>query len=376
MFYFDQEDFDSVISVMRNKKLFRYQGPGVETECLKFEKELAEYLGGGYSVALSSGTNALITALKIFGINEGDDVIVPSYTFFATVSAVLSIGANPIVININEDLNYDLEELASKISSKTKAIIVVHMDGVTAQIEDLVKIAKDNSIYLIEDVAQAIGGDYKGKKLGSFGDAGCFSFNVDKNITCGEGGAIFVKEEILYQKALLFHDGCNQFGPTLKNFYTIEKFLGSSMRISEIQGALLRSQLKKLPLFLNLAKERYEILNLKLKESSWEIVDDKQAVVGNIIRIRVGKIKDIKELILSLNKLEIKALTASMKPAHNPWQWCHYLKDDIYKSKITYLKTIDVLSSALIIYIDPNLDLNDWKKKCDEMITILNTNRI
>lgn len=374
MFYFDQDDYDAVLNVMKSNKLFRYQGPNVSTECSNFEKEFSDYLGGGFTVALSSGTNALITALKIFDIGSDDEVIVPAYTFFATISSVLQVGATPIVVNVDEKLGYDLNELKSKIGPKTKAIIMVHMDGVAEQVESILEIAKENTLFLIEDVAQAAGGVFSNSKLGTFGDAGCFSFNVDKNITCGEGGAIFVKDIELYQKAMLYHDGCNQFGPTLKDFYTIDKFVGASMRISEIQGALLRSQLKKLPMFTQLAKKRYSFLSEKLLEAGYSLLENAndENVIGTVVRLRLNNNVNIKDAIISLNKIGVRALTSSMRPAHNPWQWCQYLKGNLYRNKMNYLTTVNYLSATLLIYIDFNLKESEWQKRVEDIISELN----
>lgn len=362
MFYFEEDDYNAVLKVMKSGKLFRYQGKDIETECLLFEKEFSSFLGGGYAVTLTSGTNALINAMKTLGVSLDDEVIVPAYTFFATVLAVINVGARPVVVNIKNNLSFNVDELKEKITNKTRAIIAVHMDGVSCEIDELKKICNENNIYLIEDVAQAVGGEFNGKKLGSFGDAGCFSFNMDKNITAGEGGAVFFNDQVLYQKAMLYHDGCNQFGPTMINSYTIDKFVGASMRISEIQGALLRTQLNKLPRFMLEAKKRYLETVQVLQKNNLQILDEVplENICGNVVRLKLPNPEKMKEVSVKLNGLGFKVIPPLVRPAHSVWQWIHYVSKERKFSKVEFLPSIEILSSILLLYVDVNCTEIEW----------------
>src|SRR5690606_285603 len=232
-------------------KFFRYQGE-VETECSRFEKAFSSYLGRGSSLVVSSGTNALILALEVLGVRQEDEVIIPSYTFIADVTAVKRVGAIPVVAKVDENLNLDLEDVAKKITPKTKALILVYMDGLFPDIAKYQAFCKEHNLLFIEDVAQALGGEYKGEKLGALGDASCFSFNVDKIITAGEGGLVNFKEEDHYKKALMLHDMPVKFGRTYNNYLSDVAYeVGHSMRVSEISGAILNVQLERLPQIVN-----------------------------------------------------------------------------------------------------------------------------
>ena len=165
----------------------------------EFEQKFAEKMNANYALAVSSGSAALKIALSALNIGVGDEVIIPSFTFIATAEAVIEVGATPVVADINQTFNLDPTDVIEKITSKTKAIIAVHMMGCAADIFALKKIADDYSLKLIEDVAQCCGGKIGDVYLGQHGDAGCFSFDFGKTITCGEGGMVtFNREDGLF----------------------------------------------------------------------------------------------------------------------------------------------------------------------------------
>lgn len=365
MFLCDKAEIDAVSRVITSKKIFRYQGADVETECSKFEKEFSQYLNIPYTLFLSSGTNALVTALFVNGIGPGVEVLVPSYTFFATISAIIEVGAIPVIININEALLMDLDEAKKKITNKTKAIIAVHMDGESCDMDLICFFAKENNLLLIEDVAQAIGGSFKGKKLGTFGNAGCFSFNVDKIISCGEGGAVVINNGENYQKALMYHDTCNQFGPSCKDLYTIESFSGKSMRASEIQGAMIRVQLTKLEEIIALLKVRKKLLKERLNALEIEILDssDDQGSCSTTMRVKLKDPSALKEFVVQLNSLGLKSIPALMRPGHNVWNWLPLLKKYGNYNRNQFLQTIDYLSSTVIIFMSLEECEDEWKAK-------------
>ena len=264
-YYIGDEEVAAVSSVVKSGILERYVDPNT-SRVKQFEKKFSELTNCQYCLAVSSGTTALIASLEALNIGYGDEVIIPSYTYIATALAVMSVGAIPIIVNIDESLTLDPLEISKKITNATKAIIPVHMHGIPCDMTPILDIANKNKLYVIEDVAQACGGDYKGKKLGSLGNIGAFSFNHHKIISCGEGGAIITNDEIAYKNSIVSHHGGIFFeknsGLNLnKNYKT-----GYNFRLSEISGAILLTQLDRLDIFLRGLRNEKEIINNKIKE--------------------------------------------------------------------------------------------------------------
>lgn len=372
MYYSDEAEIEAISNVLRKKKLFRYQGKDVETECSHFEKEFSQYLGGGHSVLLSSGTNALVTALAAMNIKAHDEVIVPAYTFFATLAAIIEAGAIPVVVNVNSHLTLDLNEVKKAITPLTKAIIPVHMDGYPCDMESIAQICQEHNLFLIEDAAQAVGGKFKDQALGTFGDAGCFSFNVDKIISCGEGGAIFIKDHKLYQKSMMFHDTCNQFGPTMKETYTITPFIGKSMRVSEIQGAMIRVQLRRLDTIILDLKKRKDILEKELVKYNVDLVPTHDSgECGTTTRFYLSSPNDVRDIIIKLHQIGLKATSPILRPAHNVWQWLHLIPSDKRNSKINFFPTIDLLSKTVNINISLEESALEWETKTLALAQVL-----
>lgn len=248
MYRIGQEEIDAVARVINNGMLFRINTD--LQECDQFERELAQKIGTKYALYLSSGTGALIAALAGIGIGPGDEVIVPGYTFMASAMAVVAVGAIPVIAEIDDTMTLDINDVKRKISKHTKAIIPVHICGFPCNMEALCKLADEYDLFIIEDACQADGGSYKGKRLGTFGKAGCFSFNYFKVISVGEGGAVVTDDEKVYERALIYHDSGAAFRPYSKGL-TEPVFLGAQLRVSEITGAIMREQLKRLDGILN-----------------------------------------------------------------------------------------------------------------------------
>lgn len=215
----------------------------------------------------SSGTAALSMSLAASGIGSGDEVIIPSFTFVASFEAILLIGATPIVVDIDETLTLDIESVIESINDKTKAIMPVHMCGSMANLDALVKICKDNSLLLIEDACQAIGGTYNGRSLGTIGDLGCFSFDFVKTVTCGEGGVVITNNEVFARNLDSFGDhGHDHIG----NSRGAENhpYIGYNFRISELNAAVGLAQFRRIDEFLELQRKNYSILFNSLKSIS------------------------------------------------------------------------------------------------------------
>ncbi|MBA3017317.1 MAG: DegT/DnrJ/EryC1/StrS family aminotransferase [Proteobacteria bacterium] len=249
---FGDEERKEVGDVLDTGVLFRYgfdQARKGHWKARMFEAELSERVGVKYSHLCSSGTAALNIALASCGVGAGDEVIVPPFTFIATIEAVLSAGAVPVFSEIDETLCLDPEAIEKVITPRTKAVLPVHMCGAMARIDEIRDFCDKKGLILIEDACQAIGATLGGKALGTFGQMGCFSFDPVKTITCGEGGAVITDDKELYTAADNFADhGHDHIG----NDRGLEghPILGTNFRISELNAAVGLAQLRKLDYIL------------------------------------------------------------------------------------------------------------------------------
>jgi 8-amino-3,8-dideoxy-alpha-D-manno-octulosonate transaminase len=244
-----EEEKRQVLEVLDRKYLFRYYGPAkYPSKVREFEEKFAQSMGAKHCLAVNSCTSALITALVACGVGPGDEVILPGYTFFASCAAIVAAKAIPVIAEVDETLTMDPEDIEKKITPATKALLVVHMRGVPCDMDRIMKIAKKHGLKVIEDVAQAAGGTYKGKKLGTFGDCGCFSFQYHKIITAGEGGAVITDDGLLYDRCMGYHDTAACWRPDrfAEQRYDGELFCSVNYRMSELTGAVMIAQLGKL----------------------------------------------------------------------------------------------------------------------------------
>jgi 8-amino-3,8-dideoxy-alpha-D-manno-octulosonate transaminase len=254
---FGDQERKEVSDVLETGVLFRYgfdQARNGHWKAKSFESELAHRIGVAYSHLCASGTAALNIALASCGIGAGDEVVVPPFTFVATIEAVLSAGAIPVFGEIDETLCLDPTKLEDVITPRTRAIIPVHMCGAMASIEPIVAICRRKGLVLIEDACQSLGATLNGKAAGSFGEMGCFSFDPVKTITCGEGGAVVTNDPERYRLADGFADhGHDHIG----NDRGLEQhpFLGSNFRISELNAAVGLAQLRKLDTILSIQRK-------------------------------------------------------------------------------------------------------------------------
>ena len=244
-----EEERREVLEILSKKVLFRYEfhsERGGVYKVEQFEEEFARYCGTRFALAVSSGTAALKVALASLGIGPGDEVVTQGFTFVATWEAILDMGAIPVFSEIDETLCMDPDDLEKRISPNTKVIMPVHMCGAQARIDKIMEIAKRHNLYVIEDTAQACGGRFRGKTLGSFGDVGTFSFDSVKTITTGEGGMLITDDESLYIKASQYHDHGHDHNPELPRGLEGRDFIGFNFRMMELQGAIGIAQLRKL----------------------------------------------------------------------------------------------------------------------------------
>ncbi len=243
--------------VMAAGDLMRSSGP--LQACAGFENDLARKTDAGHTLTVSSGTSALICALAAAGVGPGDEVLVPAYTWMATAAAPVLLGAVPVLVDINATLTMDPDDMARKITPRTRAVIPVHMLNRPCDMDRILPLARAHGLIVIEDACQAVGIRHHGRHCGAIGDLGTFSFNQYKNMTCGEGGAILTSDPTLFARARNMHDMGLEFrgdtGPAADPV-----FVGSNYKATEIQGAILRVQLMKLDGHLNRVRRRIGVI--------------------------------------------------------------------------------------------------------------------
>jgi len=258
----DEEEVEAAVRVLRDRSPFRYYGVKLRGEVEQFEKEFADYLGLPYAVAVSSGTGALQTALSALGVGPGQEVIVPAYMWVAVVASVVNLGAIPILADIDDTFGINPEDLRSRITPRTRGIIAVHMSGAPINIKAIAQIASERGLFLLEDCAQANGASIADQKVGTFGDMAIFSFQMNKNMTSGEGGCLVTHDLRLYRRAVAVHDlGYSRDDQGRLMFDDPDLCVwGRGYRLDEIRGAVLRVQLRKMPMIVqNMRNSKYRI---------------------------------------------------------------------------------------------------------------------
>ena len=246
--FFDRHEEQALMEVLESRSPFRYWGAGKPTKVLHFEENFAKYMGARFALGVSSGTAALDCAVTGLGIGPGDEVIVPAYTWWSDYTCVVNAGALPVFADIDNTLNIDPMDFKRKITPRTKAVIAVHLLGGLCDMDPIMEIAANNGVAVLEDCAQCVGGSYKGKTLGTIGDVGIYSFQVNKVITSGEGGALVTSNPLIYERSARFHDMgtirrlfLDRSGPS-----QAQTFAGENFRMNEFTGAVLGAQLSKL----------------------------------------------------------------------------------------------------------------------------------
>ncbi|MDH5398079.1 MAG: DegT/DnrJ/EryC1/StrS family aminotransferase [Cyclobacteriaceae bacterium] len=250
--YIGEEEVEAVTRILRAKSPFRFYGPDFQQETLHFEEEFAQYIGVKHCLAVSHGTAALQVAMAAMRIGPGDEVLLPGYFWVSTVAAVVRSGAIPRLVDVDPSFNMDPDDLERKISPRTKLAIMVPMGGVIGQVARVAEICKKNNIYLLEDCAQSNGASQFERMAGSYGDMAIFSFQINKNITAGEGGAVLTNNEKLYKKAYAIHDlgYTKDANGELVLDQPEYQLWGIGCRMTEVTAAILRQQLKKLDMIV------------------------------------------------------------------------------------------------------------------------------
>ncbi|MDD4910460.1 MAG: DegT/DnrJ/EryC1/StrS family aminotransferase [Candidatus Omnitrophica bacterium] len=308
----------------------------------RLEEEVASFLGVKFAVGVASGTDALELALRALNIGENDEVITTPFTFLATSEAVCSVGARPVFADIDLDTyNIDPEEVRRKVTKKTKAIIPVHLYGQPCRMDELIKIARDHNLMIIEDCAQAIGAEYKGRKVGSFGDCGCFSFYPSKNLGAyGDGGvAVTDNQDIADRLRVLRVHGCRE------RYYCVTR--GRNSRLDELQAAILRVKLRYLNKWNEQRIEKAEVYNELFKKSG---LSEELAIPGTIregrhvFHLYVIRLKQRDELLKFLKAKDIIGAVHYPLPLHlqEIYKELSYKKGDLPNAELAAEEVISL----------------------------------
>ncbi len=381
MYRIGKEEIDAVARAINSKDFFKCNGSGQEV--FNFENELKEYMGVEHCVLMSSGFGALTSALIGLGIGPGDEVIVPAYTYIATALAVTAVGAIPVIVEADEALTIDVKEVEKKITKATKAVMPVHIQGFPCDMDALVALAEKYNIAIVEDACQADGGTYKGRFLGTIGDAGAFSFNYYKVITAGEGGALVTNNKKIFERGLIYHDASAVafFGNQLDG-NSEPVFGGTEFRVSDITGAIMREQLKKLPSIIeDLGKNRNALIEalcekatvipshdenggcpttLALRFDSAEKTEDFANKCGEnglsiVIPINTGK-------HIYTNWTQIMEKRGAIHPAMDPFKMKENEGLQMDYTMDMCPKTLDYLARTAYIAVDPDWSADDIAK--------------
>ena len=389
--FYSNKAIKKIGPLLRSGKVNYWTG----TECKKFEKEFSDYLGNKYSVALSNGSVALEIALKALNLKRGDEVIVSPRSFIISASCTINLGLKPVFADVDNNGNISIDSIKQVYNKKVKAIIIVHLNGLSCDLDPILKFVKNNKIFLIEDCSQAHGAIYKGNKVGSFGDISTWSFCQDKIIsTGGEGGLISTNNKKLWLKCWSLKDhGKNYYNVFIKKhkigFKWLHDNLGSNYRMTEIQALLGREQLKFLDaqiknrnkivnLYLEELKDYYKKFNI-LKKPNFKcqtcpLIQSKKncnKCTHSFYRLNLfinkKKIKQI-NLIEQLNKKKINCGVGSCAEIY---------REQIFKKLNLFpkkrLSNAKLLGETSIVFpIDPNKDLKKVRVEINSIKKILN----
>jgi dTDP-4-amino-4,6-dideoxygalactose transaminase len=291
-YLFGDEERKEVLDVLESGYLSRYgreDDPRFKQKVVTLEREFAARMGVRHALATNGGTSSIMAALVALGVGRGDEVIVPGYTFVASISAIIAVGGTPVLAEVDESLTIDPADIERRITRHTKAIVPVHMLGNPSDLDRIMAISRSRKIPVLEDACQSLGATYKGRMTGSFGAINAFSLNINKTITAGDAGMVTTDDDMLYERAFGFHD---QGHKPLRTGLEIgaRSLVGINLRINELTGAVALAQLRKLDRILALLRDKKR----KFKEA---------IVAGGIRGMAFRRINDPGEIATMLTLL-------------------------------------------------------------------------
>ena len=385
--FLDEEEVNAVLEVIRSKSLFRYYGPKLLGIAGIFEDELKRYAGSSYALGVCSGTAALHASLVGLGVGPGDEVIIPTYSWVSCPSVVVACGATPVLANIDESLTLDPHDVEARITNRTKAIMAVHILGAPCDLDSLSRIAKKYQIAILEDAAQSVGGSYRGRKLGSIGDVGAFSFQLNKMITAGEGGAVITNDDSIYDRALMFHDMAAPYRLFKRRGPSVFKAAipGINYRITEVAAAILRVQLRKLDKIVSTIRQNKQ----KIKKGISDVSDirfrkfhDPEGEVGVALTLffeDTSKANRFKDALVAAGtvfeggRYPQIIYDPTRIDGHVFIRWGHIIRG-IERVKDMYDRSLEILGRTVSIDVSPLLtaeDINDLVKAVHQAAKVL-----
>lgn len=251
--FYDDKERAELLDVLDAQSPFRWYGKQPPTKVLQFEKAFAARMQSKHALAVTSGTAALQCAMAAIEIGPGDEVIMPAWTWHSCFNAVVLAGALPVCAEIDASFNLDPSAIEKHITPNTKAILAVHLQGNPCDMDRILAIAKKHKLRVIEDCAQSVGASYKGRPVGSLGDVGIYSLQLNKTITAGEGGAVVTNDPALFERASRFHDlgGFRAPHQQMAGGQQLDWFFGTNFRMNEFSGGVLLAQVRKLDTIVN-----------------------------------------------------------------------------------------------------------------------------
>jgi len=361
MAFYGPREIASVMKVLLRGELARYHTTK-KSEVSKFEDELAAFMGTSYALGLNSGTSAIICALIGAGVGPGDEVLVPAYTWVSDAAAPLAIGAVPVLVEVDDTLMMDPKDIRRKITPYTKAIIPVHMLNLVCDMDAIMAIANEHKLVVIEDACQAVGVKYKGRRVGSIGHAGVFSFQQHKNIEAGEGGGLVTNDERIFTRAGMYHDVGSY---TRKDRRQTDEpvFSGMNFRMPELIAALLRPQLKTLDRQLENRKAQRRAIIKRLSALTPSRHNDPENACGVTFTFddpedakEFGKAPGVNVLIETGRHVYTNWQTIlGMHPAHpklDPYKWT---QRKIEQTKEQCPKTLEILARTCNVKLLPHV---------------------
>ena len=366
-----REEAEAAMAVIGAQSPFRYYGPNLLGKVKQFEREFAQKIGVEHALGVTSGTAALICALKACGIGPGDKVIVPACTFIATAGAVLCAGAVPVFCDIDESLNLDPTKLEAVSDRYTRAVIPVPILGAPCRMDEIMAAARRLGLMVIEDVAQSMGSKYKEQYSGTFGDMGVFSLQMNKIITTGEGGVVASNDARLYERALRYHDqGLLRESEGLPGD---ELFVGQNYRISEITGAVACVQLQKLDGILGVMRKYKKIIKSELQGVvPFRRIDDEAGDAGSTLMMLfpTAEIRKAFEAALSAEGIACGCLYGGRPVYLQPQVWQQKTAErnnfpfDQFDEPVLYTEdmcplAVDIMPRNLIVQLSPLMTEED-----------------
>lgn len=368
-----KEEIKEVLEVLETGILIRY---GFDKErkgifkVREFEEAFAKYCGAKYALGVTSGSSALKVALAVMDVGPGDEVIVPAFTFLATYEAVLEVGAIPVMADIDSSLGLDPDDIPRKITPHTKAVIPVHMCGAPARIDRIMEVARKHNLMVLEDNAQGCGAGFHGKKLGTFGDMGIFSFDYVKTVTTGEGGMVLTDNKKLADRAEWYHDHGHDH-KAMNRALDGRTILGFNYRMNEIQGALGLAQLRKLDGIVAAQRKNKESIKEALRAVrgvGFREIPDPDGDTATFLAFNLPTEAATKAFQKALSAQGIDTVRYKDNLWHYVPNWEHFLArstanskrhpftDPTYKGKVNYRRenipqAEDILGRTLVIAI-------------------------